>query len=115
MQQGSTLTHFSDSTLSICSNQALVDLQKINDRIKKQLASLNVALLQSILVFLNNRSWSTQRQVARIQDSAEEQEEEEQDYKSKMKKAAEHIVRLFREPLEANGVCLSSLDEKQRR
>ena len=33
-----------------------IDLQKINDRIKKQLASLNVALLQSILVLLDNRS-----------------------------------------------------------
>ena len=67
-------------------------------------------LLQSILAFLNTCSWSTQRQVARIPSSEKKQEEKEQDNKSEIKgAAAERIVCLFREPLEAKRVWLSLL------
>ena len=110
--QGSTITHFSDSMLSQCSKQALADLQKLDDRIKERPAWSDVDLLRSILVFLDTCSWSTRRQVARTPSSEEEQEEEEQEDKSEIKRAAECIVYLFREPLEAKGVCLSSLDDE---
>ena len=107
--QGCTLTHFSDSMLSQCSKQALADLQKLDDRIKERMAWSDVDLLRSILVFLDTRSWSTRRQIARTPSSEEEQEEEEQEDKSEIKGAAERNVYLLREPLEANWVCLSSL------
>ena len=64
--QGSTLTHFSDSMLSLCSNQALADLQKLDNKIKERLAWSD-ADLRSIPVFLDTRSWVTQRQVAGYQ------------------------------------------------
>ena len=96
--QGCTLTHFSDSMLCLCSNQALADLQKLDDKIKEQLAWSDVDLLCSILVFLDTRSWATQRQVVRVPGS-EEEREEEQDDKSEIKGAAECIVCLFQEPL----------------
>ena len=35
--QGSTHTHYLDSMFSLCSKQALADLQKLDNRIKKQL------------------------------------------------------------------------------
>lgn len=63
-EKNKILTHFTDSMLSLCSNEALADLQKMNDRSKERLAWSDVDLLQSILVFLDTRSWSTQRQVA---------------------------------------------------
>ena len=107
--QGCTLTHFSDSMLSQCSKQALADLQKLDDRIKERMAWSDVDLLRSILVFLDTCSWSTRRQIARTPSSEEEQEEEEQEDKSEIKGAAERNVYLLREPLEAKGVCLSSL------
>ena len=58
---GSTLTHFSDSILSLCNNQALADLQKLDDKIKEWLTWSDVGLLRSILVLLDTCSWATQR------------------------------------------------------
>lgn len=45
VHQGSTPTHFSDSMLFLCSNQALAYLQKLDDRIKERLAWSEVDFL----------------------------------------------------------------------
>ena len=96
--------------LSQCSRQALEDLQKLNGKLRERLAWIDTKLLRSILVFVDTRNWIAPRRVPRG-DSDSEQEEEVDD-KAEIRAAAEHIISIFREPLEAKGACRFSLDDE---
>ena len=67
----------------------------------------NVQLLRSILVFLDTRSWA-----APAVGSSSETRKEMTDDMAEIREAVEHVISVFREPLEAKGACLSSLDDE---
>ena len=87
-----------------CSRQALSDLQKLDSKMRGRLEWTDVKLLRSILVFLDTCSWA----VGASSDTREEMADDMADIRA----AVEHIITVFRKPLEAKGACLSSLDDE---
>ena len=78
---------------------------------RKQLEWTHVKLLWSILVFLDTCSWAAPV-VGDQQSGSDAMEEEPADDMAEIRAAVEHIITIFRDPLEAKGACLSSLDDK---
>lgn len=100
--QGSELHNFKDSTIKTCQDQALTDLKSLDDRMRSRLEWSDVDLMRSILLFLDTQSW--QLQVA--------DESLEDDRLSEVKAALVSITDMFRAPLEARHINItSSLDE----
>ncbi len=50
--------------------------------------------------------------VGRSQSNSDAEEEQDADDMAEIRAAVEHIVTIFRDPLEAKGACLSSLDDE---
>ena len=63
-------------------------------------------LLRSILVFLDTHSWA-----APAVGSSSKTGKEMTDM-AEIREAVEHVISVYREPLEAKGACLSSLDDE---
>ena len=105
--QGGVLKNFTDNMFTQCSCQALSDLQKLDGKMKERLEWTDVKLLRSILVFLDTRSWA-----APAVGSSSETRKEMTDDMAEIREAVEHVISVFREPLEAKGACLSSLDDE---
>ena len=103
--QGASLQHYSDETFSCCSRQVLEDLTKLSESIKHRLAWSDTKLLRSILVFLDTRSWTAPRVSI---DSAGLGSDD----KAEIREAMEYTVTIFREPLEAKGACIFSLQDE---
>lgn len=100
--QGSELHNFKDSTIKTCQDQALTDLKSLDDQMCSRLEWSDVDLMRSILLFLDTQSW--QLQVA--------DESLEDDRLSEVKAALVSITDMFRAPLEARHINItSSLDE----
>ena len=79
---------------------------------RERLEWTDVKLLRSILVFLDTCSWTAPvRVVRRSSSSSDTEEEEEADDKAEIRAAVEHIITVFRHPLEAKGASLSSNDD----
>jgi hypothetical protein len=102
--QGGVLKNYSDNIFAECSRQALTDLQHLDSKMRERLEWTDVKLLRSILVFLDTCSWATR--------SSNGTREETEDDMAGIREAVEHIITVFREPLEAKGACLSSLDDE---
>lgn len=99
--QGSELHHFRDTTIKTCQDQALADLKSLDEQMRSRLVWSDVDLMRSILLFLDTQSW---------QDS--EGSLNDDDCLSEVKAALVSITDVFRAPLEAKGVDLTSiLDE----
>ena len=99
--QGGVLKNFTDDMFTACSRQALSDLQKLDSKMRER---LDVKLLRSILVFLDTCSW--------VVGASSDTSEEMADDMANIRAAVEHIITVFRKPLEAKGACLSSLDDE---
>ena len=111
--QGGALKNFTDNMLTQCSGQALADLQKLDGKMRERLEWTDVKLLRSILVFLDTCSWTAPvRVVRRSSSSSDTEEEEEADDKAEIRAAVEHVITVFRHPLEAKGASLSSIDDE---
>lgn len=102
--QGGVLKNYSDDILADYSRQALSDLQRLDRRMRERLEWTDVKLLRSILAFLDTCSWATR--------SSNGTREETEDDMAGIRQAVEHIITVFREPLEAKGACLSALDDE---
>ena len=81
------LKNFTDEVCTNCSRQALSDLQNLDGKMRERLEWSDVKLLRAILVFLDTCSWAS-----RADDDMAE-----------IRAAVEHIITVFREPLEAKG------------
>ena len=99
------MQHYSDETFSCCSRQVLEDLTKLSESIKHRLAWSDTKLLRLILVFLDTRSWTAPRVSI---DSAGLGSDD----KAEIREAMEYTVTIFREPLEAKGACIFSLQDE---
>ena len=65
-----------------------------------------------MLVSTDKRNWVAPSKVPRSESICESEEEAEVDDKAEIRAAAEYIVSIFREPLEAKGASLFSLDDE---
>ena len=98
--QGFEMKNFSDAIIRACSDQALADLQSLDDHMRSRLEWSDVELLRSILLFLDTQSWQLQEA---------ESDENSDDRLSEIKGA---LVKITEAPLEARGINITaSLDE----
>jgi hypothetical protein len=104
--QGSTLSSYTDAMLSNCSAQAKADLEKLDGKIKERLSWSDTKLLRSMIVFLDTRSWGIRSL------SHTEEEEMDVDDRAHIKESVEYILTVFREPLEAKGMSVFSLQDE---
>lgn len=91
--------------LSSCSAQAKADLGKLDGKIKERLSWSDTKLLRSMIVFLDTRSWAIRR-------TEELDEEMDVDDRAHIKETVEYILTVFREPLEAKGMSVFSLQDE---
>ena len=95
--QGSELHHLTDVISKSCKDQALADLSSLDQKMRVRLEWSDVDLIRSILLFLDTQSW---------QDCEENSAD---DRMSEIKSAVLSLAEVFRAPLEAKGVNLSSI------
>ena len=119
--QGVNLTGFTSSTISQCSAMALADLHALDGQMKDWLTWPDTKLMDAILSFLDTRCWATVRvgttvnNAATISDNGETAARSKQDYDKRVteiKAAVAYIVAIFREPLEAKGADLCSINDE---
>lgn len=122
--QGVTLTDFTNSTVSQCSQMALEDLQSLDGKLKKWLVWLDTKLLNAILSFLDTRCWATVTASAASgtstavngeccdEDTAVKSKPEYNKRITEIKAAVVYIVGIFREPLEVRGADLCSINDE---
>ena len=108
--QGATLTQYNDEKIPHCCGQALQDLEKLNVKMKERLAWSDTKLLRSIVAFLDTRGWAATRVAP--DTLCQSDEEGSSDDKAQIRAAIEYIVTIFREPLEAKGTCIFSLQDE---
>ena len=87
-----------------CSRQALSDLQTLDGKMRERLEGTDVKLLHSIVVFVHTCSW--------VVGSSSDTSEEMADDMANIRAAVEHIITVFRKPLQAKGACLSLLNDE---
>ena len=94
--QGVTLSNCSSEKFQQYSNEAIKDLQRLDDKLKERLEWSDLTMLRSILVFLDTQSWFGSLDKER--DGFTE--------------VIEYIISHFREPLEAKGGDMSSIHDE---
>ncbi len=97
--QGTSLQGYSSRILQDCATHALADLKKLDTAMRSRLEWSDIKMLRSILVFLDTQSW------CKSGDS-------EDDDLDEINAAVEYITSHFREPLEAVGMNLSSIQDE---
>ena len=102
--QGSTLSNYRDSVISECSSAALSDLSKLDSNIKTRLAWSDLKLLRSFIVFLDTCSWIIPTSATVTEEPVEDKEE--------IRDAVHHLCSIFRQPLEAKGGTLFTIDDE---
>lgn len=108
--QGHPILPDFDTILDQCAPQALADLNRLKQKIKDRLQWSDMQLLRSILVFLETQSW------CRKEDPPGPESEEigiaEDSGIVAILQAVEHIISIFRAPLEAKGMCVASIQDE---
>ena len=97
--QGVTLSNFSIEKFQQYSNEAIKDLQRLDDKLKERLEWSDLTMLRSILVFLDTQNWFGSL-------------DKERDGFTEVIEAVEYIISHFREPLEAKGGDMSSIHDE---
>ena len=101
MYQGAALEGYSSTMLQQCGEHAVADLKRLDQEMRSRLEWSNLEMMRSILVFLDTQSW-----VPRNEGSVSE------DDLTEIYAAVEYITSHFREPLEAAGVTLASIQDE---
>ena len=109
--QGATLKHFSEVMTKSCNDQALADVHRLEDNMRERLAWSNVKLLRAILVFLDTQTWRPLSAVSGESDSESESSANDKSL-AEVTVAVDLIATTFREPLEAVGVNLLTLQDQ---
>ena len=102
--QGICLKKYNDSTIKSCKDQALCDLNRLDDKLRGRLEWSNIVLLRAILLLLDTQNWmpcgcSKQKEVT-------EDHLNEDECLDEIKSSVDTISEFFRLPLEAKGVDL---------
>ena len=109
--QGATLKHFSEAMKS-WKDQALADVHRLEENMRERLAWSNVKLLRAILVFLDTQTWHPLSAVSGESDSESDSESSNDKSLAEVTIAVDLIATTFREPLEAVGVNLLTLQDQ---
>ena len=108
--QGAVLNNYSIDNLKACATQALADVQRLEEKMRARLEWSDVRMLRTILVFLDTKSWLS---LASSEVNGSDTEEKEDDLAlTEIQEAVEYLTSHFREPLEAKGVTLESIQDE---
>lgn len=105
--QGAVLSAHTPATIKQCTEQAVADLERLDERMRERLEWSDVKMLRAILLVLDTRSWASPSRGA-LDDS----DDEIDDDTAEVKEAVEYITTSFREPLEAAGVTLATIQDE---
>lgn len=83
------------------------DLKRLDEKMRDRLEWSDVKMLRSILVFIDTQGWQ-----ATSSPTLESDEVLSDDHLDNIKSAIDYIVSVFREPLQAKNVLLSSLHDE---
>ena len=89
-----------DKVVDQCKKHVLADIDRLQQRLKDRLSWTDTSLLRSLLVLMETQSWQPR------------DEDDGSKAVSDVKEAAEHIVSIFRKPLESRGVCIPSIQDE---
>ena len=92
---------YNQITLEKCKKDVLNDLQRLIVKLKERLEWSDTQLLRSFLVFIDTTNW-----IHRLSESNDDVSMGE------VVNAVEYITGIFRFPLEAKGMCLSSIQNE---
>ena len=99
--QGVKLMLYNQITLENCKKDVLNDLQRLIVKLKERLEWSDTQLLRSFLVFSDTKNW-----IHRLSEGNDDVSMGE------VVNAVEYITGIFRSPLEAKGMCLSSIQDE---
>lgn len=119
--QGVILKHFDDedTVLEFCKNQASADVLRLEEKMRERLEWSDIKLMRAILVFLDTQTWR-RRHVTQVVPASQDSESGESDSENSSKDSAlnevlaavDSIATVFKEPLQASGVCLLGLQDE---
>ena len=109
MYQGAVMQNFNTRTLHYCRDQALADLQQLDQQMRDRLEWSDVKMLRCILTFLDTQSW--RRPVTVNTDNSSDSDEDDH-ILVEILSAVEYITSFFRQPLEAKGANLPSVRDE---
>lgn len=111
--QGASLQGYSTRMLECCRDCALRDLKCLDEKMRDRLEWSDVKLLRSILVFIDTQGWQTKTRIP--SDTSEVDSDETEvvdDVMAEIQSAVEFVASVFREPLQAKNVVLSTLHDE---
>ena len=128
LYQGVHLMGFTNSTVSQCSAKTIADLHGLDSKLRDWLVAWSDAkLLNAILSFLDTRCWGTLRVTVSttvgenttvvdgehdVEEAAAKSKPSHSKRFTEIKAAVAYIVNVFREPLEAKGADLCSINDE---
>ena len=116
LYQGAPLKNVSQAIQESLKQDALRDLNRLDEKMRERLKWSDIKLLRSLLIFLETQSWAKRsRQRAQpVSENEDEIDDDDGDDSSlvEIKESVEHIATHFRVPLEAKGVSLATLQDE---
>ena len=112
--QGVHLKKYNDSTVKSCKDQAIADLNRLDEKIRSRLEWSDTGLLRAILLLLDTQNWMPSHSFSKQTEETNNDEGDlyEDECLDEIQSSVDKIVDFFRQPLEAKGVDLCSiLDE----
>ena len=107
--QGVALQNF-DSTLEQCKKHVMDDICRLKQKINEHLEWSDIQLMRSILVLLETQSW----QKSYSDDCNDDRDEilDLDDDFAEVRTTKEYIISIFRIPLEAKRMCVTSIQDE---
>lgn len=107
--QGMELKRYTDVTIKACKEQAVADLNRLDQKMRDRLEWSNIDLLRSILVFLDTQNWQCHE--AETDDSSGSGSEDDACL-AEIQTAVSTITEFFQASLEAKGIELCSIQDE---
>jgi len=111
--QGVCLKKYTDSTVKTCKEQALADLNRLDEKLRGRLEWSDIGLLRAILQLLDTQNWmprhghgSSKQKEVTASDNDEDHLLDEDECLDEIKSSIDKIAEFFRVPLEAKGIDL---------
>ena len=104
--QGVCLKKYTDSTVKSCKDQALADLNRLDEKLRSPLEWSDIGLLRAILQLLDTQNWQPHGCSKLTASGNDEDHCDEDKCLDEIKSSVNTIAEFFRLPLEAKGVEL---------
>ena len=108
MYQGATLRSFNQKTLQYCKQQALADIEQLNEKMRRRLEWSHVKMLRSFVTFTDTQGLQTPV----CSGACSTSEEEGDKVLIEILSVVDFIFCFFKQPLEVKGVSMLALRDE---